>query len=619
MKLTEIYLRAKLLEGTVASSWISHKDYWYDHNAEDKNIEVYPDPPYRRLLSTTPDGPGVIEVEWEYPQIPEAFWSSDPPFAFSEDRVSVYGAWVQDCGHAEDAYTEIHPPVLMATHKPRPIMIDPTFKFKLDGENQPVLSRDVADTSLENTATQQSVAPTQPGSSSNNGTAVASPTSSRVGDETVYNPSFSVGTNVYVPGIVTDIWVNRNGGEATEDFNPNPINRVFDFNIYLPPSPQSLYKKNNVQNAPEVPLYCKIISSDGTERSCFDLSSESSLTVTKQPGDGVPYLKASLDLRSYAGDTFSSRIVSGWVYPSPDNWSLSSWRLKIDNVRIIDDSDINCGNFRVWLNTPSVDKEWVKILDSSREYCDDDIVSPDPGSSWETGPAGSNAFLGTDILSDSQGYRFAWIAARGFEEDLTFDDNSGTVSESVYLSQGTSAVDGTAESKCVSGDSCGKYSIGYSFTPLGSVTPSLSPSALEIYEKFQALGSQVQQLQVNTSLQMEKIYRDDESIYANHEPDFKKLTFTKEFLNGKMTLDPAKTEKRLAEIKEIIVNRSANFDINEKIAGLEELKRQIPSDLWNKNFKAEHSDVMAENMVSLWNRYFGEIWASQVNRKSIND
>ena len=138
------------------------------------------------------------------------------------DRISAFGYWIYDCDH--DSHTEIHPPVLLVVHRPRAVLIKTSAGF---------------------------------------------------------------GSNAYVPGIITDIWVSNKAGEITdgcnstglhqqidpskpvldaqgrpikrclpdsEGFSSNPIYRMFEFNIYMPRSPQAAMAAIG-RTVPPIPLY----------------------------------------------------------------------------------------------------------------------------------------------------------------------------------------------------------------------------------------------------------------------------------------------------------------------------------------------------------------------------
>ena len=146
-----------LLEGRVWKSTMAGKDNELNHSSYDGHdigVHVEPDPKYRRLKVPDVANRGVfdMEVEWESKIFPPEM----RPVA--NDRVSVFGFLTYDCHHTDDVLgilTEIHPPVLTAVHRARPIEIP-------DGWG-------------------------------------------------------SLGSDILVPGIVTDIWASTRAGEMTSN------------------------------------------------------------------------------------------------------------------------------------------------------------------------------------------------------------------------------------------------------------------------------------------------------------------------------------------------------------------------------------------------------------------
>jgi hypothetical protein len=80
------------------------------------------------------------------------------------DRVSLFGFWILDCGHPP-FYSEIHPVVGWGVHRQRPVRIPDDAAFTFDLETSTVTAR--------------------------------------------------AGSNLHVPGIVTDLWFNADAGGAT--------------------------------------------------------------------------------------------------------------------------------------------------------------------------------------------------------------------------------------------------------------------------------------------------------------------------------------------------------------------------------------------------------------------
>jgi hypothetical protein len=187
-----------LAEGRVYHTLVSRKDHPASHHSQDASSLIEIDPHRRHLLvGDTPTDKGVLlpfgglEIEWESDELPEPFRS------INGDRISALGYHVIDCGH--ERYTEIHPPVAVAVHRPRAVLLPGSAAFEHNGPVEPL------------------------------------------------------GTNVMVPGIITDVWANLSGGQALDCEKaavhisarigrpcvrqPTTAGQSFVFHIYLPPSP----------------------------------------------------------------------------------------------------------------------------------------------------------------------------------------------------------------------------------------------------------------------------------------------------------------------------------------------------------------------------------------------
>jgi hypothetical protein len=472
----------KLLEGKVLESHISRKDAPFNHDSFDQNALVRPDPINTYLLSSSGDtekvgSDRVMEVEWEYYQFPDNFWPT------RGDRISAFGYYIHDCAHGYP--TEIHPSVGLAVHRARPIMIDPRSEIDFNADGNP-------------------------------------------------DPGMMVGSNVFVPGIVTDIWFNRYGGAALDCGttslhdsqwltanlggnairyqnclrNPSPINRIFEFSIYLPKSPEAIARSAGITaNLPHIPLYKKILN-------LYTRGNTGPDPIITQVTEGdVTYLKVRLDLRSFSGNEYSRRIVSGWVYPSPNNWGLGRWHLTINNINVRDDSDSflkGDGDWRFWINTNNIDHEWTKIFD-----CDGCVTGKITfgGRPWSTGVGfpfvvprehyqrtpndNLGRYLGPDILlwppsfsnQLQQANTFVGVHSSGYDDDVTTGDSTGQVNDLVPQIQNTYST----PSQCVSqgiGSGCGSYILSYSLTSRGHVSPaSLSQAAQRIFDSYKVSSS----------------------------------------------------------------------------------------------------------------------------------
>ena len=404
----------RLLEGGAGDTWISVGDDPLNHSLifqgsdfyimNDINLRVGVDPQFRSLVSTNPEDayyPFEMGCEVENWQIPERFRP------FPGDRVSVWGFWNLDCGH-EPFYTEIHPVVGWAVHRERPVRIPDNATFAFD-----FLTNQVTATA---------------------------------------------GTRLYVPGIASDLWFNAHTGEITQggdtalaqpaQCNPNyplcpgippglcppyfggspivgsPIQRQYDFNIYLPKNPGQAFAEIGFTR-PRAPLYVNISNPYGYP------GPDPTYTRMTETTNGVTYeyLRVHLDLRGYAFSTYSRRIEAAWVYPSPDNWGLEQWRVSLEKMDIYNDLDLfTDGDWHMWLMLPSSDQPWTKILDGFGNAHDTLTFSP----AWQTG-ASDNVLqrapleldpshrLGSDLLV----YGFANVFTTGFESDGPMNDDPG--------------------------------------------------------------------------------------------------------------------------------------------------------------------------------------------------
>ena len=334
----------RLLEGRVGKTNIAYNDNELNHYSHDIGIHVEPDPQHLLLKV---EGHEDMEIEWESNYLPGAMRPS------AGDRVSAYGFHTYDCHHSPIA-TEIHPPVLTAVHRSRAVRIP-------DGWAPPG------------------------------------------GDP--------LGTNVWVPGVITDVWANVRAGEITSNCSdtgmhqeavlappgspvtilygacirsPHPIQRSYSFNIYLPENPQNRVAAAGLV-APPAPLHYRVEPGGGPLPS-----------VVPMTDGGVTFLRVTVDLSGYAGETYGRRIVAGWVQPSPENWGLERWKAGIPSMRVFEDHDFGTdGDWVFWTSVNNRDQEWTRLLNGNSVGEGNYTFG---GRAWETESPFADRSLGPHLL-----------------------------------------------------------------------------------------------------------------------------------------------------------------------------------------------------------------------------
>ncbi len=385
----------KLVEGRTVRSRVSTKDNFLNHDSQDQNFSIEVDPQYWSLISSAPEfsEPYRLGVEWERDSFPEAFWPA------LGDRVSVFGYWIHDCGHPP-FYTEIHPPVGIATQRRLPVHIPST--------------------------------PTD------------------------------FGDNVYVPGIITDIWFNRNSGETTDNCSrtglhqpgagnfpepvfsskciptpftggPSPINRVYTFNIYLPRGPHVLMTELGYP-IPPPDLYINLSASPYGQG-----TGGPQPVITRVEEGNLTYLQVRIDLSGFTGDRYARRIEAAWVYPSADNWGLKRYKFTIDGLDVRDDGDYHWtrgnGDWRWWVSLNNTYPGWTKVIECDAPWPHDNGCVGHGwydfgGRPWQTDAPTSDRNLGSDLLIWPNQY--VWLHASGYEQDEITQDDTGVINAPFY-------------------------------------------------------------------------------------------------------------------------------------------------------------------------------------------
>ncbi len=389
----------RLAEGTVRKSRVSRKDSPLNHDSQDFNIYVNLDPQFRNVLFEPAEPNEALEVEWERGSLPERYRPT------MGDRVSVFGHWIYDCAHSR--HPEIHPPVGLAVHRPRPILIPSGRTFEQFNNQIP-------------------------------------------------------GTNVYVPGIITDVFFSTDGGDLMDcstdtglrnaEIVPPPpggppppaclpapsLDRLFEFDIYLPRNPRAIASEAGLSAAPPVPLFLDYETPPWASPGPIPI-------LEPRPNAEAPtHVHVTLDLRGFAGSRYEKRIVTGWVLPAADNWGLGRWRLRLNRLDVFEDGDGGArgdGDWRLWVNTNNATnvgfplrQEWIQVLNRDVNTGVENFGSQP----WETGPSSSSLsrWLGPDLLRYPSTHQAIprprdpriLFHSTGYEQDNFTDDDAGTVS-----------------------------------------------------------------------------------------------------------------------------------------------------------------------------------------------
>jgi len=425
----------KLLEGSVNDSKVAGTDNLLNHHSHDWNMHVVPDAPFRNLLNANKNNT-QIEIEWETNELPEVMRPT------AKDRISTYGYQILDCGHGENGHynTEIHPPVMWAVHRPRAFSVP---------------SDQVIDLNRDGSATE------------------------------------TLGSNVHIGGVITDVWVNAYSGEATDNDSitglhqpstdgstsgakingPANIRRAYTFNVYLPKGPHVVAKEWGKPDAKAPPIYFSVKRHPNAPSSAPMGPMPTITPVTE--GDHT-YLRVTLDLSSYSGTKLAQQIEAGWVYPSPTNHGLEQWRLSVPKIAVKSSEDLIWGDWKFWLGDNGPSPQWNKIFDCSGCIKSDNTYY-----------AGSSPWLGMSSggqltiakLYPSQQLR---LFATGFEDDNFWDNDLGELDVSVPKSNGYSSQASTSQ-----------YTAYYNVASLGAVASTLTSAAKALHDEYTLSGSSI--------------------------------------------------------------------------------------------------------------------------------
>ena len=365
------------VEGEVTSSHVAAQDDFLNHDSQDQNWIVEPDPPFAGLAQ--PLGRKDMEMEAETDHLPGEFRPT------AGDRAATIGYWIFDCGH--DFRTEIHPPAGLAVERARAVEIPPSFR--------------------------------PPGFPNGLGANVVVP--GIVTDVRFSTHSGEITNNCSATGLhQPPITVVVQGRPAVVDGpcirEPHPLNRSFTFNVYLPRDPRPRALELGL-NPPPVPLFVGIQPLAGGG------GPDPVVQVRQDAASGATWLEVTVDLTGFTGAEYTRRIAAAWAYPQAQNWGARRWRVRLNNFKVIEDAepdnpgpDIDDGDWRVFFNINNRDREWTRIF-----KCDGCVDEGDVKAlNLETGGPG----LGADpVLFPGQ---TIFIHTTGFDDEVAGDD-IGTV------------------------------------------------------------------------------------------------------------------------------------------------------------------------------------------------
>lgn len=454
----------ELAEGRVYHTLVARKDHPASHHSQDVNALVELDPPYRRLLvDDTPEDKGRLlpfgglEIEWERNQFPESFRP------VQGDRISALGFHVIDCGH--EKYTEIHPAIAVAVHRPRPVVLPARVRFQdTDPQTQPT------------------------------------------------------GTNVVVPGIVTDVWANLNGGQALDCENaavhqpvfttlpngtkihatcvkqPTTAGLNFDFTIFLPINPADRLKEIGLTLSVRPGLFLEI--QNHPEAAAQGARSDVTVREIERRTEGpAPFVKVRVALSQMsAGQKFAKRIVAAWVYPDHAlrNFGLRALQLKLNELVVRNDGDPflkGDGDWRFWAVVPSLTRPWTRLIDC--EGCVEEKSYAHTSGIFKAGAFDSTgALIGEVLLFDRQ---FGSFQLTGYESDLLTSDDTGNVLDLINSAPASRTTLSKCNDQTVGGlddvdpstSGCAAYTVKYQLLPGRTpVAQTLSPEMTRFAQRL---------------------------------------------------------------------------------------------------------------------------------------
>ncbi|GJG88861.1 hypothetical protein tb265_40420 [Gemmatimonadetes bacterium T265] len=337
---------------------------------------------------------GGLEVEWEWSQWAEGF----RPIA--GDRISALGYHVIDCGHAINS--EIHPPIAVAVQRPLPVLLPPT-------------------TALERG-----------------------------------QPPVPIGTNVYVPGVITDVFVHLDGGDilACRDNSLHQSRRIprnnpvgittpcvaqpdglgvpFTFHVYLPVNPQRIVRGLAGGSPPVPALYTAVVDAPEAPAGT-GTSLPLQIVDTTHLDSDTPYVTVSVDISQLrAGARYAKRLVAAWVYPdiAGTNYGLRALRVGLDSLVVTDDGDgnlpFNGGDWRFWIGYANAVRPWTRVI--TCDGCVNRQTYTPSASVFRTGVlAPDGVFAGEILQFDLFPASTTRLRMTGYDQDTFGSDDVGEV------------------------------------------------------------------------------------------------------------------------------------------------------------------------------------------------
>ena len=557
----------KLIEGRVYHTFVARKDHPASHNSNDTSAMVELDPPFRRLLvdDTAEDKGnllpfGGLGVEWENNEWPEAFRP------VTGDRISALGFHVVDCGH--EKYTELHPPIAVAVHRPRAVVLPTRVRFgDTDSQTQPT------------------------------------------------------GTNVVVPGIVTDVWASLRGGQALDCQNASihqpvvtsgsgtPAHLIcvkqptangvnFEFNIFLPPNPADRAKEIGLVLPVRPALFFDI--QNHPEASALGARSDVDVNFEPHPEGPTPFVKVRVALSQMkTGQKFAKRFVAAWVYPdyTSRNFGLRSLRVKLDKLIVTNDGDPflkGDGDWRFWAVIPSTTRPWTKLIDCNG-CVEEEAHSPRHGV-FQRGAFDSEGRLtGEVFLFDRQ---LGSLQFTGFESDLLTSDDVGNVFEIMNRAPASRSVFSKCNDQTVGGlndidpstSGCASYKVEFQIVPgQGRLTATLSPEMNKFAQRLLVRADDRRKLADVSDTALFTLDRsvDERSRLIVGEPGnldiWQEELTTAKLSNQMRTLNAEPMLKDLRKHVQALLGPNPTEKHRRKIAlELRELKKSVPPELYRR-------------------------------------